>query len=192
MRAFTSGIAICVVIAFSHHHVEAATLLAGYDMDTNTGTSAGAAVSDISGAGVALDAVLQATATVIVDGMCPGASATNEVLSIGSGGLGAFSAYDGRLDTGSDGFTFVAWVKHSNLANFQQVVGRGPFAERIFNDNGAYALAVSNSNLGGFQFIGATPNGNNDGQWHHVAVSLDLGDPADPRVKGVSVPASAS
>ncbi|MEQ8846781.1 LamG-like jellyroll fold domain-containing protein [Botrimarina sp.] len=178
--------ALCFGVSLCFAHADAATLLAGYDMDTNNGTAAGAAVLDVSGLATPLDAVIQPSSSVVADNTRPNAAAGNQVLSVGVTGLGAFSPYDARLDTGTDGFTFVAWVKHSNSANFQSVVGRGPFAERIFNDFGGYPIAISNgtNNPGGFQFLGTGTSDNADGEWHHVAVSLDLSDPLDPRIKG--------
>lgn len=162
---------------------EAATVLAAYDVDSNTGTTAGAFLNDISGHALALDAEIQADSTVVVDATRPGAAPGNQVLNTGQVGLGAFSPYDARLDTGANGMTFAFWAKHENTAAFQAVFGRGPFAERIFNQGGTYALAISNgaNAPGGFQIADLSAGGLNDGEWHHVAISLDLSNPADPR-----------
>jgi hypothetical protein len=157
-----------VAVAMSVSAVAAhAAQRVAYDMDTNTGT----AVSDVSGLGPALDAVIQGDASVVFD-----TTRNSMVLDTGSIGNGAWSAYDAKLDTGTGGFTMAAWVKTSNNATFQQMIGRGPFAERIFNQWGSGALlAVSNAieAEGAFLTQDFGPGGGPDGMWHHVAASLD-------------------
>jgi hypothetical protein len=178
MKRATCVVVFAIAIAMVHTEAVQAQLLAAYDFDTNTGTAAGAAANDISGFGTPVDAVIQGNASIVTDATRPGAGPNNQVLFTGSLGLGAFSPYDPKLDTlGS--FTLAAWVKTSNNSTWEAIVGRGPFAERIFNQQGANSsamLAISNSNLGGFEafdFGPGSPNNTSDGQWHHLAASLD-------------------
>lgn len=188
-RPFLAGLsALLVLVCFSSARAEQ---LAAYDFDTNTGTTGGSEAIDISGLGPQINVTLQETASIVFD-----ADRNSMVLSTGPGmsnpgagaaiiGIGAVSnpeAVDhAKLNT-TGSFTMAAWMKTTSEDDFRQIFGRGWGGERIYSFQGGdnsmgWALSNSRDSNGadpGFFFAATGPNGGNDGQWHHYALSLDV------------------
>ena len=177
-------LATCALCLGPAASVQAVQLM-GYTMEGTVSTANGPGVPDISGLGTALDATLVGQAAVVADATRPGGGAGNMVLYTGTltnGLTGAATAGNhpglGKLNTlGS--MTLATWIKGTGTGGFRQVFGRGHQGERLMNFGAAAGnedtgWAISNSNLGGFQFSVAdtTPN-INDGAWHHFAVSFN-------------------
>ncbi|HMP07375.1 MAG TPA: hypothetical protein PJ982_13575, partial [Lacipirellulaceae bacterium] len=160
-----------------------ATQLMAYDMEGTVATSFGPGVADVSGLGMALNATLTGNAAVVPDATRPGGGAGNHVLYTGTN-----STFTGAATAGNDpglpklnttgSMTLAAWVKGTATGGFRQIFGRGHQGERLYNfgnsGNEDLGWAISNSNIGGFQFkvADSTPN-INDGNWHHVAMSFN-------------------
>jgi len=172
----------CMSLSASAHALQ----LMAYDMEGTVTTDFGPGVADVSGLGTALNATLVGGATggaVVVDATRPGGGAGNQVLYTGTNAslVGAATADNhpglSKLNT-TGSMTLAAWLRGTTTGGFRQVFGRGHQGERLFNFansvNEDIGFAISNTNVGGFQFnVANTTPDVNDGNWHHFAMSYD-------------------
>ena len=200
----------CAVVVYSFtmlafDSADAAELLAAYDMDTFIDNGdpplnewIGDELVDISETEDPSNGFIQSgPASLVVDETRPNAPAGNLVFDSGFAGIGSYSLYKPRFDTGTEGFSFALWVKTDSAFDpFAHLVGRGPHSHRVQIHLGRLFLAISDDVNGQFVFppsfehfsVGDDEQDDNDDLffdtlgWSHIAITLNLDNPEDPRV----------
>jgi len=199
------ALAIWPLFMFASQSLHSAELLAAYDIDTFIDNGDPALnkwiddeLVDISETEDPSNGFIQSgTATLVVDETRPNAPTGNLVFDSGVIGIGSYSLYRPRFDTGTEGFSFALWMKtESGFDPFSHLVGRGPHSHRIQVHLGRLFLAISDDVNGQVEFppsfehfsVGDDEQDDADDLffdtlgWSHIAITLNLDDPQDPRV----------